>query len=950
MRYYEFSLKGNVEQIEKNTKIRLRDYGYYTTPVSAVNDYFYKKRKNGLNFFIYREEENTFLSAFAHDEQMCSYEDAYSFILGLLGETFSIDKVRTEPNEITMSDFNDCLVESKRREYMCPAGKVAETSKVWLYHYYPDIREQIKFEFSERIVPEKCNSTLSIYDRDFVKELSSIETSGGNAELSGNPVHYIISSRSMEAAKDMVQILMQKLYDAKRITSRRMEIITEIDPEVFKGLSHLEEIIENNFGGVIVFDLSEKLGKSTTSYGIAAKYIENLLKQYRNKCLFVFTYNMDKPGFSYALLPKLQNYVIPVTLREGKGDRTCAVEYLTELIQNSEYAKYASQAAEYLKLFPGDEFTQTDVLSAFEQFGAWAINKNVLHAYNFDPTNGFMLDRSENEESPYDKLQNLIGLTSVKKHIDRIIANDLVEKERKKRIGKKAQSSSMHMIFAGNPGSAKTTVAELFAGIAKEKNILKSGAFVVRGGMDLAGAFCVPAIRDAFDAAKGGVLFIDEAYAVQDSGNRDIAIATLIQEMENRRDEVIVILAGYGDLMNEFLELNDGLKSRIPHWVDFPDYSTEELTEIFRKMVDERGFQVTDDAVQQATYLFEKARHMENYGNGRYVRNLLEHALQNQAVRLLANGKDAADIKKKQLALLIKDDITALDDDLQEEREPGTAMKELDSMIGLTSVKKIIHKAIANYKYSKMCLEKGIAKENVSLHMVFTGNPGTAKTTVARLFAEILKDEKVLPTGKFVEVGRADLVGMAVGHTAPKVRKKFREAQGGVLFIDEAYSLCDAKEESFGDEAITTIVQEMENHRDEVIVIFAGYPEPMKEFLDRNPGMRSRIAFEINFEDYSTEELCDIAKLMLENKKMRATEGAMKKLKKNFEAVCVDSDFGNGRFVRATLEEAQMNLAERLLGISDSEMTTELITTLEEGDIPAFVPAKKTSKVKLGFV
>ena len=146
--------------------------------------------------------------------------------------------------------------------------------------------------------------------------------------------------------------------------------------------------------------------------------------------------------------------------------------------------------------------------------------------------------------------------------------------------------------------------------------------------------------------------------------------------------------------------------------------------------------------------------------------------------------------------------------------------------------------------------------------MVFTGNPGTAKTTVARLFAEIMKDEAILSTGKFVEVGRADLVGQHVGHTAPLVKKKFRDAQGGVLFIDEAYSLCDSYENGFGDEAINTIVQEMENHRDDVIVIFAGYPEPMKQFLDRNPGMQSRIAFQIEFEDYTTEELCAITKLL----------------------------------------------------------------------------------------
>ena len=233
--------------------------------------------------------------------------------------------------------------------------------------------------------------------------------------------------------------------------------------------------------------------------------------------------------------------------------------------------------------------------------------------------------------------------------------------------------------------------------------------------------------------------------------------------------------------------------------------------------------------------------------------------------------------------------------------------------------------------------------------MVFTGNPGTAKTTVARLFAEIMKDEKVLSTGKFVEVGRADLVGDHVGATAPKVRKKFKEASGGVLFIDEAYSLCDSYKNGFGDEAITTIVQEMENHRNNIIVIFAGYPAQMKEFLDRNPGLSSRIAFHVDFEDYTTDELCDITKLMLSRKQMSITDEAMGEMRKHYENVKGSIDFGNGRFVRKLLEEAEMNLAERILQVSESELTEQLITTIERSDIPKVQEKKTEKRNPIGF-
>ena len=233
--------------------------------------------------------------------------------------------------------------------------------------------------------------------------------------------------------------------------------------------------------------------------------------------------------------------------------------------------------------------------------------------------------------------------------------------------------------------------------------------------------------------------------------------------------------------------------------------------------------------------------------------------------------------------------------------------------------------------------------------MVFTGNPGTAKTTVARLFAEIMKDEKVLSTGKFVEVGRADLVGDHVGATAKLVKCKFKEAQGGILFVDEAYSLCNSYEHGFGDEAINTLVQEMENHRDDVIVIFAGYPEPMNEFLDRNPGMLSRIAFRIEFEDYTLEELCEITMLMLSQKQMSITKEAMENLKDTYEIAMKNDDYGNGRFVRKMLEEAEMNLAERILNMGDIEFSDELITTIEEGDIEVYKLAEKKEKISIGF-
>lgn len=946
MRYYKIVLNTSTEKIQKNATIKLRDFDF-DSAIGAMNAYCYNKLINGVSFLAYREESGDAIQAvFAYDESKNHMSDAYGYILAMLGGTFHIKRMKEEPSEITGEEFFQCVLEAKRRTYFRGSYRLLENADLRIYdECYRDNVTISKFNFEEKIVPDGLVDGSSMHHSSFVNELSNIRTHKISSECKGNMVHYIISSRSMEAANDMAMTLVSNLYAANRISTRRMILIKDLDPEVYKANNYLENLIENNLGGVVVVDLTEKFGHDPVAYGMAVKYIENLVKVHRNHCLFIFTYNMDSPGFSFQLLPRLNKYMLPVALKEGSGNRAAAVEYMKQLIKTSEYAKYANQAEEFMARFPGDTFSQTDVLGAYEQFESWCINKNIFKAYDYDSFDEFMLDRDENAEGAYDKLNSMIGLNIVKEQIRHILAADLVEKERKKRIGSSYKAGTMHMIFGGNPGSAKTTVAKLFAGIAKERGILKSGAFVDKTGMDLSGMDCVYRIRNAFKAARGGVLFIDEAYAIQS----DAAITALIQEMENRREEVIVVLAGYNERMKEFMELNEGLKSRIPYWIDFPDYDENELTDIFKLMLKERGFSATDEAITKARYIFDKARYDNDFGNGRFVRNLMERAIKNQSVRLTQAKTDMDNISKDELFLISIEDITGLDEGLREERETGTALKELEEMIGLSSVKSVIKKAIANFKLNKLCLDRGLHRDKVSLHMVFTGNPGTAKTTVARLFAEILKDEKVLPTGKFVEVGRADLVSQHVGGTAPNVKKKFREARGGVLFIDEAYSLCDGSRGGYGDEAINTIVQEMENHREDVIVVFAGYPKEMQQFLDRNPGLTSRIAFRVDFDDYSVDELMDITRLMLSRKQMTITDGAMEKLKISYQAINKDSDYGNGRFVRKVLEEAEMNLAERLSTMTESELTTELITTIEEQDIPDMSDKKYEGKNPIGF-
>ena len=285
--------------------------------------------------------------------------------------------------------------------------------------------------------------------------------------------------------------------------------------------------------------------------------------------------------------------------------------------------------------------------------------------------------------------------------------------------------------------------------------------------------------------------------------------------------------------------------------------------------------------------------------------------------------------------------------------ETVISLTVLNNMIGLTEPKMVIQQALDYAKVQKLFAEKGIISSRPSMHMVFSGNPGTAKTTVARLYAQIMKENGFLSKGELIEVGRNDLVARYVGWTAKTVKAKFTEAKGSVLFIDEAYSLLDDRKGSFGDEAINTIVQEMENAREDTIVIFAGYPNEMDEFLERNPGLSSRIAYHINFPDYNDGELLEIAGLMLQEQNIKLDSAAISRVKSIIASGCRQENFGNGRYVRNILEKAKMKQAARLVATNPSVITNENVNLLicVDFDVPALKSRTATKPINtIGFI
>ena len=293
--------------------------------------------------------------------------------------------------------------------------------------------------------------------------------------------------------------------------------------------------------------------------------------------------------------------------------------------------------------------------------------------------------------------------------------------------------------------------------------------------------------------------------------------------------------------------------------------------------------------------------------------------------------------------------LSAANQQVQKQQPVGSAFQTLEEMVGLAQAKETIRQALDYFKAQKLFQSKGITLRRPAMHMVFTGNPGTAKTTVARLFAQILKDNGLLPVGNLYELGRADLVGKYVGWTAPTVKEKFKQAKGSVLFIDEAYSLVDDRDGLYGDEAINTIVQEMENHREDLVVILAGYPDKMEQFLQKNPGLRSRIAFHVPFADYTARELMEITQLMTRKQQLHLAKGVRDKLLPLFALALQQPDFGNGRFVRNLLEKARMKQAGRLVQMDADQVTPEEVSTLLPEDFVFPALTGTAPKRTIGF-
>ena len=531
------------------------------------------------------------------------------------------------------------------------------------------------------------------------------------------------------------------------------------------------------------------------------------------------------------------------------------------------------------------------------------------------------------------QLDNLIGLRRVKEEIAKMLR---IVDFNNKRIaqGHTPEKQALHAVFVGNPGTGKTTVARLMGKILFEKGVLpgRDGkcVFVEAKESDLissnVGGTALET-KKLLNKALGGVLFIDEAYTLDKKGSVNFgieAINTILAFMEDHRDEIMIIFAGYTKEMDQFLKSNPGLKSRVPNTFDFEDYSPDEIVQIGNKYLESKSY-VLEDQAYYNSYVKNAYKASLDKSNARWIRNVNESILKSVANRVVENDEDDVttikniDIKAVKNIGKYEDDGTKKD-----------AMEELNKLIGIKKVKVQVEEFIALAEINKKRAEQGKSTSSFSLHSLFLGNPGTGKTTVARLVGKVLYQKGVIAENKLVEVSRTDLVAGYIGQTAPKTRKVLESALGGVLFIDEAYALNSGSGNDFGQEALDEILKFMEDHRDDIVIIFAGYTKEMGEFLNMNSGLRSRIPNTFDFEDYTEEEVVEIGLLGLDKygyELDREYYGeVIKDLYKN-------NDGSNGRWVRNINEKIITNMSTRIAregGDNLDEITNEDIEKVKE--------------------
>ena len=535
-----------------------------------------------------------------------------------------------------------------------------------------------------------------------------------------------------------------------------------------------------------------------------------------------------------------------------------------------------------------------------------------------------------------EKLNGLVGLDAVKKEISNLAAFLNLQIRR----GEANTFQGKHYVFTGNPGTGKTTVARIMADVFRTLGILSRGQLIEADRSKLvAGYSGQTAIKtnQLIDSALGGVLFIDEAYTLK-SGDGDSfgaeAIDTLLKRLEDDRGKFICIVAGYTDQMHDFIDTNPGLKSRFTQTIHFDDYTPDQLTEIFVNLAKDKSFTVDEETQAAVHREFEQLylRRDKNFGNAREARRMFDQAVERQSQRLV-KMMGQPDFNDADMYRITTADLEEAQD--TKARPLDEVLNELDEFIGMRTVKNMIRRLAVQSMFMKQRAVLGAGKvQQLSMNFILTGNPGTGKTSIARKMGEILQSMEILPTSRVIEASRATLVGKYMGETPKIVNNMCDKAMGGILFIDEAYTLA-ADNDQYGKEAIDTLMKRMEDDRGKFVVIAAGYKDEMEAFLAVNPGLASRFSHKMHIDDYNEDELLAIFKKMAAQDNYTLSPAAEFKL---MDLICrklvvKDQSFGNAREIRNMLDATIQQLSMRVSNMAPETVTKDTYQIILPEDI-----------------
>ncbi|SPT56883.1 AAA family ATPase [Actinomadura madurae] len=544
------------------------------------------------------------------------------------------------------------------------------------------------------------------------------------------------------------------------------------------------------------------------------------------------------------------------------------------------------------------------------------------------------------EADPLAELAACVGIEPVKREVEALVAEAKAVRLRRE-AGMPATWRPRHLVFAGNPGTGKSTVAGIIGRIYADLGVLATGHLVEVERADLLGDYAgesVQRVRRTVEQAHGGVLVVRDAHtlvsAAPDLVRGREALDVLLSTVQAHPEDLVVVLTGPEAELNGLLKSHPDLAAYFPRTVRFPDLTPDEMAEVFAGKAEDAGFALAPGVLDKVRSLAQSAPREHGAGNARAMVALLDRAVALQGRRVLADGiVDETESLDEILLADVPDTLTRGAGDV-----PGDPLAEIERLVGLAEIKQEVARLAAEARADRLRRDADIVPAAPARHMVFMGNPGTAKTTIARLIAAVYARLGLLSSGHLVEVTRADLVAEFVGQTAPRVRAVVERALGGVLFLDEAYALTTAggDRRDFGHEAISELLRLMEEHRGDLVVIVAGYDAEMEDFLKANPGLRGRFPKVLRFPDYSDDELVTIFEVMAADAGFTLAEGVVEALRGLVASHRRDASFGNARLVRNLLEAAISRQALRIT--SGGEVDVAEVRLLRPADLPDAPP------------